>query len=222
MRRVCEGSFHVPLPPARAAELFTPEGERAWAPGWEPDYPAGPGGPVFTTHAGTTVWVALGGLRYARVTPGVQAGTVEVRCEPAAGGTRARRHLRPHRAVGGRGPGRLRRRVRRADGRVGAPHRRGAVIADWQRATHRLLAAVDAELAGLGLGAAEVNALAALAERAAHRPRARRGDRPARRHAHRLLDRLERRGLVARRPNPRDRRSTLIEPTAAGRAHAER
>ena len=89
MRQVCEGSLHVALPPARAAALFTPEGERAWAPGWDPDHPAGPGGPVFTTHAGTTVWVALGELRYARVTPGVHAGTVSVRCEPEADGTRA-------------------------------------------------------------------------------------------------------------------------------------
>jgi hypothetical protein len=45
---------------------------------------------VFTTaHAGDTVWIALGDLRYARVTPGVQAGTVAVRCEPDGDGTRA-------------------------------------------------------------------------------------------------------------------------------------
>ena len=31
MRHVCTGSFHVALPPDRAAALFTPEGERAWA-----------------------------------------------------------------------------------------------------------------------------------------------------------------------------------------------
>jgi hypothetical protein len=44
---------------------------------------------VFTTHDGTTVWVALGELRYARVTPGVQAGTVAVRLAPEGDGTRA-------------------------------------------------------------------------------------------------------------------------------------
>jgi DNA-binding MarR family transcriptional regulator len=31
-----------------------------------------------------------------------------------------------------------------------------------------------------------------------------------------LLDRLEAKGLVGRRPNPDDRRSVLIEPTARG------
>jgi DNA-binding MarR family transcriptional regulator len=34
----------------------------------------------------------------------------------------------------------------------------------------------------------------------------------------RLVDRLEAKGLVARRNNPADRRSIVIEPTAAGRA----
>ena len=88
MRHVCAGSLHVPLPPERTAGLFTPEGERAWARGWSPEYPAA-GGPVFTTHDGTTVWVDLGGLRYARVTPGLQAGTVAVRLTAEGAGTRA-------------------------------------------------------------------------------------------------------------------------------------
>jgi hypothetical protein len=87
MRYVCAGSLHVALPPEDAAALFTPEGERAWVPGWDPAYPAE--GPVFTTHDGATVWIELGPLRYARVTPGVQAGTVSVRLEPDGGGTRA-------------------------------------------------------------------------------------------------------------------------------------
>ena len=87
MRYVCTGSLHVALPPERAAALFTPEGERSWAPGWAPEYPAD--GPVFLTNDGATVWIELGGLRYARVIPGVQAGTVAVRLEPDGGGTRA-------------------------------------------------------------------------------------------------------------------------------------
>ena len=96
------------------------------------------------------------------------------------------------------------------------------MIAEWQRVTHRLLRALDAELADLRLSAGEVNALAALAE----------GPRTARALAEAtaqhpstltgVLDRLERRGLVARRPNPADRRSTLIEPTQAGGAAVER
>ncbi|MET0686094.1 MAG: MarR family transcriptional regulator [Solirubrobacteraceae bacterium] len=78
------------------------------------------------------------------------------------------------------------------------------------------------ELADLRLSVGEVNALAALAE----------GPRTARALAEAtaqhpstltgVLDRLERRGLVARRPNPADRRSTLIEPTEAGRPAVER
>ena len=35
----------------------------------------------------------------------------------------------------------------------------------------------------------------------------------------RLLDRLERKGLVRRQPHPADRRSVVIEVTAEGRAH---
>jgi MarR family transcriptional regulator, organic hydroperoxide resistance regulator len=96
------------------------------------------------------------------------------------------------------------------------------VIAAWQRTTHRLLAAIDAELADLRLTPGEVNALAALAggpqtaralaDATAQPPSTLTG----------VLDRLERRGLVVRRPNPGDRRSTLIEPTAAGRVVARR
>jgi len=96
------------------------------------------------------------------------------------------------------------------------------VIAAWQRTTHRLLAALDAELADLRLTPGEVNALAALAA----------GPQPARALADAtaqppstltgVLDRLERRGLITREPNPADRRSTLIVPTPAGRAAARR
>jgi DNA-binding MarR family transcriptional regulator len=96
------------------------------------------------------------------------------------------------------------------------------VIAAWQRTTHRLLAALDAELAELRLTPGEVNALAALAggpqtaralaDATAQRPSTLTG----------VLDRLEGRDLVARRPNPADRRSTLIEPTPTGKAAAAR
>jgi hypothetical protein len=78
------GTIRVPLPPDRALALFTPEGERAWAPGWDPRHHSDT---VFTTdHGGTqTVWLSLEAdaraVRYARVTPGAHAGTVEVRCD---------------------------------------------------------------------------------------------------------------------------------------------
>jgi MarR family transcriptional regulator, organic hydroperoxide resistance regulator len=92
------------------------------------------------------------------------------------------------------------------------------LIADWQRVTHRLLAALDDELAHLGLSAAEVNLLACLAEaepQTVSALGAATGQRPSTLTG--VLDRLERRGLVARRPNPADRRSTLIALTSPGR-----
>jgi hypothetical protein len=83
-------TLRVPLPPDRALHLFTPVGERAWAPGWAPVFPAGEAGDgaapgtVFLTGASTWVVVDRGPdrVRYARVTPGVRAGTIEVRLRP--------------------------------------------------------------------------------------------------------------------------------------------
>jgi Polyketide cyclase / dehydrase and lipid transport len=79
-------SITVALPPERAMHLFTPVGERLWAPHWDPRFPAGERGDgsapgtVFLT--GDTHWVVADRtpdrVRYARVTPGVRAGTVEV------------------------------------------------------------------------------------------------------------------------------------------------
>jgi hypothetical protein len=84
----------VPLAPEQALQLFTPVGEREWAPHWAPVFPAGEHGDgaapgtVFLT--GGTHWVvvdrAADRIRYARVTPGVRAGTVEVRLAPHQGG----------------------------------------------------------------------------------------------------------------------------------------
>jgi hypothetical protein len=98
------GTIHVPLPPDDALALFTPEGEREWVPGWDPRHHSET---VFATdHGGAdTRWVITdqepGRMRYARVTPGVHAGTVEVRCRPYGGDTRADvtydlTELRPH------------------------------------------------------------------------------------------------------------------------------
>jgi hypothetical protein len=78
----------VDLPREQAMSLFTAEGERPWAHGWDPQYPLasrreGPGA-VFTTvhgHSHTT-WIMVDqepeGVRYARVTDGTTAGTVAV------------------------------------------------------------------------------------------------------------------------------------------------
>ena len=89
------GTIEVPLPPDEALHLFTPAGERDWVPGWDPTFPAGEDtapGTTFLTHE-QTIWVIADrtptSMRYARITPGVHAGTVEVRCEAAGTTTRA-------------------------------------------------------------------------------------------------------------------------------------
>ena len=78
----------VELPADQAMELFTPEGERRWVDGWDPQYPAddrreGPGMVFTTEHGGhQTTWVMVDqrpeSVRYARVTQGMTAGTVAV------------------------------------------------------------------------------------------------------------------------------------------------
>ena len=78
----------VALPREQAMALFTPEGERRWADGWDPHYPEtsrreGPGAVFTTGHGGhQTTWIMVDqradGVRYARVTHGMTAGTVAV------------------------------------------------------------------------------------------------------------------------------------------------
>lgn len=93
--------FELPMAFADAFELFTPEGERAWAPGWDPRYlhPADgrtTAGMVFTTgHGGEeTLWTMTrhepesGLAEYLRVTPGSRMGTVRVQCGEVPAGTR--------------------------------------------------------------------------------------------------------------------------------------
>lgn len=93
--------FDLPMAPAEAFHFFTPEGERAWAKGWEPRYlhPADgrpTAGMVFTTaHGGEeTLWTMTrhepdgGVVEYLRVTPGSRMGTVRVQCAHSDAGTR--------------------------------------------------------------------------------------------------------------------------------------
>lgn len=97
------------------------------------------------------------------------------------------------------------------------------LIAEWQRVTHHLLAALDDALSDLGLTAAEINVLACFAGARARAVRelvTATGQRPSTLTG--VLDRLERRNLVARGPNPADRRSILVELTAAGQTAADR
>jgi hypothetical protein len=98
LRHKASGRFELPIPAADAIGLFTPEGERDWAPGWNPTYPSGEpsetSGTVFVTRHGETetVWVieridrAAHTSAYARITAGHHAGTVRVRCHDESGG----------------------------------------------------------------------------------------------------------------------------------------
>jgi len=82
----------VGLSRGQAMALFTAEGERRWAEGWEPHYPQPArrdgAGAVFTTGHGDhqTTWIMVDHrperIRYARVSHGMTAGTVTV--EPVA------------------------------------------------------------------------------------------------------------------------------------------
>ena len=86
MHRATE--FTVSLPQEEAMALFTPDGERRWADGWDPHYPQpdrreGPGTVFTTSHGGSdTTWVMVDHLpayiRYARVAHGLTAGTIAV------------------------------------------------------------------------------------------------------------------------------------------------
>jgi hypothetical protein len=98
MRLQSSGHFVVALPATDAIGLFTPEGERAWVPAWDPTYPGGQpredSGTVFVTDSGgvETTWVVLeidrhgATAAYARITPGHHAGIVRVACADNASG----------------------------------------------------------------------------------------------------------------------------------------
>ena len=90
-------TFELPLPGHRALDLFTPVGEKAWVPGWEPVflYPADGAlreHAAFTTTSVSepvpTIWIVtrfepdLLTVSYSRVTPGSRAGEVTVVVAP--------------------------------------------------------------------------------------------------------------------------------------------
>lgn len=91
------GAFDLPMRPETALAYLSPEGERAWVPGWapvylHPDTPADSAGTVFrTSHNGQeTVWLVLeydpneGRAHYGRLVEGSHVGTVRVVCRAAA------------------------------------------------------------------------------------------------------------------------------------------
>jgi len=92
------GVFHLNAPVERVFPLFTAEGERAWAPGWEPRILSGSRerGSAFITsgHNGSTItWIvtdyrpAAGRVSYARLVQDSNIGIVDVTCTTAGGGT---------------------------------------------------------------------------------------------------------------------------------------
>jgi hypothetical protein len=89
-------SFRLEAPLARVMPLFTAEGERSWAPGWEPVMLSGAveRGSAFSTraHSGIeTTWIVVdyrpaeGHASYARLAQGSNIGLVDVICTAVAG-----------------------------------------------------------------------------------------------------------------------------------------
>jgi hypothetical protein len=93
------GTIRLPLPPKDAITLFTPTGERAWAPGWDPQFPSPttddtePGTVFQTDHAGRrSTWTVTRRdpattIAYVTTTPGDRAGLVTVACKPGEDNT---------------------------------------------------------------------------------------------------------------------------------------
>lgn len=86
-----EGRFRLNAPLAAVMPLFTPLGERAWAPGWDPALLSGESerGAAFRTLAadGTeSIWIVTcaepehGRAGYARIAQGSNIGLVDVNC----------------------------------------------------------------------------------------------------------------------------------------------
>jgi hypothetical protein len=93
-----EGAVRVPLNQSDAFELFTPSGERRWAAGWDPSFPASPAdetnpGTVFRTrHRHHVTWVVVAcdrprSITYCNVSENDRAGLIHVSCEPEHEGT---------------------------------------------------------------------------------------------------------------------------------------
>ena len=92
--------FRLDASCARVFPLFTAEGEKAWAPGWNPEMLSGATerGSVFRTagHDGghKAVWIVTGyephrhRVSYARLVQDSNIGLVDVTCRGSAGGAR--------------------------------------------------------------------------------------------------------------------------------------
>jgi len=90
------GHFHLDAPCAQVFPLFTAQGEKAWAPGWNPEMLSGDTarGSVFRTHhaESETVWIVTDyqpdhyQASYARLVQGSNMGLVDVTCHEDSGG----------------------------------------------------------------------------------------------------------------------------------------
>jgi hypothetical protein len=97
MPRTRSGTFHLDAPRAQVLPLFTAQGERDWAPGWDPVMLSGSeerGSAFRTRHPDgrTTTWIVIeyrpseGRVGYARLAEDSNIGLVDVVCTEAAGG----------------------------------------------------------------------------------------------------------------------------------------
>jgi hypothetical protein len=95
--RTRSGTFHLDAPRAQVLPLFTAQGERDWAPGWDPVMLSGAqerGSAFRTRHPDgrTTTWIVIeyrpaeGRAGYARLAEDSNIGLVDVVCTEAAGG----------------------------------------------------------------------------------------------------------------------------------------
>lgn len=134
-------SFHLDAPPARVFPLFTAAGERAWAPGWEPEMLSGDtarGSAFRTAHGGrSTTWIVTdyrpdqGRASYARLAQDSNIGLVDVVCTAAGGGTEVSvRYTLTALSAGGEAYVR----------EFLAPERYSAMIEEWRAATSAALA----------------------------------------------------------------------------------
>jgi hypothetical protein len=93
------GGFTLPMPPEAAFGFFSPLGEIAWVPGWDPELIHPPGvawerGLIFRTREerGDAIWVVTAldrdrhEVEYYRVEAGRYVARVNVRCSATADG----------------------------------------------------------------------------------------------------------------------------------------
>jgi hypothetical protein len=94
-----QGGFTLPAPPEATFELFSPLGEKAWVPGWDPEIVHPPGaswerGLIFRTREerGDAIWIVTAldrerhEVEYFRVEAGRYVARVHVRCSTHIGG----------------------------------------------------------------------------------------------------------------------------------------